>query len=62
MNNSQDKKHPCDDCFNCQFCSDERCTLCLCSKHKTRQLSVEEQIALYESLNRDTFKKVNHKS
>ncbi|MCU0848207.1 MAG: hypothetical protein MUD12_09995 [Spirochaetes bacterium] len=28
-----DKKHPCADCFACQFCSDERCGLCLSKKH-----------------------------
>ncbi|TLD39912.1 MAG: hypothetical protein JETT_3823 [Candidatus Jettenia ecosi] len=56
MSKCKDKKYPCDDCFSCQFCSDERCSMCLCSKHKARQLSVEEQIALYEALNKDTFK------
>jgi len=29
--NSQ-KKHPCSDCYYCQFCSDERCELCLKQK------------------------------
>ena len=53
MGNCKDKKHPCDDCFSCQFCSDERCAMCLCSKKKPPQLSVEEQIALYEELNKD---------
>lgn len=53
---SKDKKYLCDDCFSCQFCSDERCSMCLCSKYKAKQLSVEEQIALYEALNKDTFK------
>ncbi len=28
------KKHPCPDCFQCQFCSDERCELCLKSRRK----------------------------
>ncbi|HRZ27496.1 MAG TPA: hypothetical protein P5295_11865 [Spirochaetota bacterium] len=23
------KKHPCKDCFNCQFCDDDRCRYCL---------------------------------
>jgi hypothetical protein len=23
------QKHKCTDCFSCQFCSDDRCTLCL---------------------------------
>ncbi len=22
------KKHPCPDCFSCQFCSDDRCRVC----------------------------------
>lgn len=22
------KKHPCRDCYSCQWCSDERCELC----------------------------------
>lgn len=26
------KKHPCRDCFACQWCSDERCALCLRGK------------------------------
>lgn len=48
-----DKKHPCPDCQVCQWCSDERCRLCLkstsgCRKH----LSLTEQIARYEALNR----------
>lgn len=57
MNKCKDKKYPCEDCFSCQFCSDERCAMCLCSKRKPRQLSVEEQIALYEALNKDVFYK-----
>lgn len=48
------QKHPCKDCNSCQFCSDIRCRVCLTQKkqkkHK-KQLSVEEQIALYEELN-----------
>lgn len=29
----KDKKHPCKDCFNCLFCSDARCEICLrCKK------------------------------
>ena len=24
----QQKKHPCPDCFACQHCSDDRCTVC----------------------------------
>ncbi len=30
--NHMKKKHPCKDCFSCQFCSDERCELCLKKK------------------------------
>jgi hypothetical protein len=26
------KKHPCDDCYYCQWCSDNRCELCLKTK------------------------------
>ena len=28
------KKHICKDCYYCQFCSDERCALCLGEKSK----------------------------
>ena len=28
------KKNNCKDCFSCQFCSDERCDLCLKKKEK----------------------------
>ena len=50
------KKHPCPDCSFCQWCSDDRCALCLrtdgwCSK----KLSVAEQIALYEEVNRKIY-------
>ncbi|MGC4122723.1 MAG: hypothetical protein QM765_50760 [Myxococcales bacterium] len=27
-----EKKHPCADCYSCQWCSDERCRLCLRGK------------------------------
>ena len=27
-NDSQLKKHPCPDCFSCQWCSASRCELC----------------------------------
>ncbi|MDD2272018.1 MAG: hypothetical protein PHP95_02975 [Desulfuromonadaceae bacterium] len=47
------KKHPCSDCSCCQWCSDERCRVCLgrdgCRLRKKR--SIAEQIALYDSLN-----------
>jgi hypothetical protein len=47
------KKHPCPDCSFCQWCSDDRCNLCLGRKGSGgRKLSIQEQIALYESINR----------
>lgn len=52
MGDSSAKKHPCPDCTFCQWCSDDRCRLCLndsvCCRKK---LSIAEQIELYESLN-----------
>lgn len=30
------KKHPCRDCYSCQFCSDERCELCLGKKSREK--------------------------
>jgi len=50
---AQHKKHPCPDCRHCQWCGDDRCRLC---RHAPagcrRKLSMAEQIALYEQLNR----------
>ena len=47
-----EKKHPCPDCHACQWCSEERCRLCLkASSGCRKKLSMAEQIALYESLN-----------
>ena len=48
-----DKKHPCPDCRQCQWCSDDRCRLCLRSGNCRKKLSVAEQIALFEKLNRE---------
>jgi hypothetical protein len=47
------KKHPCPDCTFCQWCSDERCRLCLGHEGDCRRkkLSVSDQIRLYDSLN-----------
>jgi len=48
----KEKKHPCPDCHHCQWCSDDRCRLCLrtaCCK----KMSIAEQIELYEQLNQD---------
>jgi hypothetical protein len=50
--NENPKKHPCADCRFCQFCGDDRCHLCLGCGQAGKKLSMEEQIALYESLNR----------
>jgi len=44
------KKHPCHDCYHCQWCRDERCGLCL-KTHRPNRLSIREQIVLYERLN-----------
>jgi len=53
MTDEKSKKHPCPDCTFCQWCSDDRCRLCLndsgCCRRK--KLSLAEQIALYNSLN-----------
>ena len=46
-----DKKHPCPDCKQCQWCSDDRCRLCLRSGGCRKKLSFAEQIALYEQIN-----------
>lgn len=44
------QKHPCPDCRQCQWCSDDRCRLCLRSGCR-KKLSMAEQIALYEAIN-----------
>ena len=31
----QDKKHACPDCFACQQCSEDRCTLCRADRMST---------------------------
>jgi hypothetical protein len=54
------KKHPCPDCHFCQGCSDARCHACRgdknrqCQTRQCRKLSLREQIALYERVNRAT--------
>ena len=30
--NNCKKKHPCKDCYSCDYCSDDRCRVCRCSK------------------------------
>lgn len=47
------QKHPCKDCHCCQFCSDSRCRVCLSGKKRKKQISIEEQIAIYERLNKE---------
>ena len=45
-----EKKHPCPDCKQCQWCSDERCRLCLRTGCR-KKLSMAEQIARFEEIN-----------
>ncbi|WP_298273585.1 hypothetical protein [Geobacter sp.] len=45
------KKHPCPDCRFCQWCGDDRCSLCLGTRSRGRKMSLEEQIAFYEAVN-----------
>ncbi|MEI6305604.1 MAG: hypothetical protein WCP33_02165 [Deltaproteobacteria bacterium] len=51
-NQDSQQKHPCIDCICCQWCSDDRCRLCRKQTGRCRKLSLAEQIARYESLNR----------
>ncbi|EKD83176.1 MAG: hypothetical protein ACD_39C00836G0001 [uncultured bacterium] len=39
------KKHPCKDCFNCLFCGDARCEICLRSKccHDTKKAENDDK-------------------
>jgi len=47
------KKHPCPDCTFCQWCSDDRCRLCRGGHScRGRKLSLAEQVALYDEINR----------
>jgi hypothetical protein len=32
------KKHPCNDCYSCQMCSDNRCRLCIEQGPRTRNV------------------------
>jgi hypothetical protein len=46
-------RRPCPDCRFCQGCSQDRCRLCRSSKKTTlKKLSMAEQIALYERINK----------
>ncbi len=52
-NHASPGKHPCPDCKMCQNCAETRCAACRSkggSKAKCR-LSIQEQIALFNSLN-----------
>ena len=46
------KKHPCPDCHACQWCSEERCRICLKAGSCRKKMTMAEQVALYEQLNR----------
>lgn len=49
---SVNKKYPCRDCTFCQWCGDDRCTLCLRQGGAVgRKLSLAEQIARYDAIN-----------
>jgi len=48
----EEKKHPCPDCRFCQWCGDDRCSLCLRGGKRGKKLSLAEQIELYEKVNR----------
>lgn len=48
-----EQKHPCPDCTMCQWCSDERCRVCMKGSVGCRKrMSLAEQIERYEELNR----------
>jgi tRNA1Val (adenine37-N6)-methyltransferase len=52
MSSTEAKKHPCPDCAFCQWCSDDRCALCLRTDNCCeKKLSIAEQIALYDGIN-----------
>lgn len=38
------KKHPCKDCYFCQWCSDNRCDLCLKSKTCKKKIQGQTDI------------------
>jgi hypothetical protein len=52
------RRRPCPDCRFCQGCSQDRCRLCRSGRKKVpEKLSVAEQIALYERLNKKEGRK-----
>lgn len=57
MTTSQAKKHPCADCRQCQNCAPARCHLCRGQgaeegERRFAGLSISQQIALYEAVQR----------
>lgn len=57
MTTSQSKKHACPDCRECQNCAPSRCHLCRGqgageAERRFAGLSMAEQIALFEAVNR----------
>ena len=52
----QGQKRPCADCRCCQWCSDDRCRLCLGSGGSRQKLSIRQQIELFERLTADEEK------
>lgn len=58
MSSTEHKKHPCPDCSFCQWCGDDRCALCLRTRQCSRKkLSQQEQIDLYEAINKGSGKR-----
>jgi hypothetical protein len=49
--NQSPRKHPCPDCKMCQGCSQSRCKSCRAQRPQRRRLSLQDQIALFNSLN-----------
>ncbi|MEZ4601492.1 MAG: hypothetical protein R2940_17015 [Syntrophotaleaceae bacterium] len=61
MEETPPKKHPCPDCRQCQWCPDTRCAMCLRTTGSCRKkMSIAEQIALYEKINREYNEKKSH--
>ena len=57
MTTCKQKKHPCPDCRQCQQCSPTRCHLCRgqgvdAAERRFSGLSMAQQIALFEAVNR----------
>ncbi|MFH1034728.1 MAG: hypothetical protein V1806_09515 [Pseudomonadota bacterium] len=58
MTTSEDKKHACPDCRQCQNCSPARCHLCRGQgaeegERRFAGVSMAQQIALFEAVNRE---------